>query len=133
MRDTPLLTDAAVAADAFSASALNLDGTPAEGLWLQFVITRNSADADEVLDVTVYGKDTDAAWALDTTVTPLNTLKQIVNADVANGGTIIRYALVQTRLNFVKPYYDVGGTTPSWTVVCAVVSGPDQKQTAALA
>lgn len=135
MRDTNLiLTDAAVAADAFSANALDLDGTPAEGIWLQFVITRNHTDADETLAITVYGKDTNAAWALDTTVTPLAYVgKTIVHADVANGATIIRYALVQTKLNFIKAYYDVGGTTPSWTIVCAVVPGPDQKQTAALA
>lgn len=129
MRDTNLLlTDAAVAADAFSASALSLDATPAEGIWLQFVITRNHTDADEVLDITVYGKDTDAAWAIDATVTPVGILKQIVHADVANGATIIRYLLVQTPLNYVKPYYNVGGTTPSWTIVCAVCSGPDQNQ-----
>lgn len=131
MRDAnQIITDAAVAADAFSASAIALDGTPAQGIWLQFKITRNSADADEVLDITVYGKDTNAAWALDTTVTPLVYVgKQIVNADVANGSSIVRYALVQTDLNYIKPYYNVGGTTPSWTIVCAVVSGPDQAQT----
>ena len=135
MRDTnALLTDAAVAADAFSASAIALDGTPTAGVWLQFVITRNHTDADETLDITVYGKDTDAAWALDTTVTPLVFVgKQIVHADIANGATIVRYTLVQTKLNYIKPYYNVGGTTPSWTIVCAVVSGPDQKQTAVLA
>lgn len=131
MRDTNLLvTDAAVAANAFSANALNLDGTPAEGIWLQLVITRNHTDADETLDITIYGKNTDAAWAIDTTVTPLNKLKQIVHADVANGGTIIRYVLVQTKLNYIKPYYNVGGTTPSWTTVASIVSGPDQSQTA---
>lgn len=130
MRDTNLLlTDTAVAADAFSANALNLSGTPAQGAWLQFKITRNHTDADEVLDITVYGKDTDAAWAVDTTVTPLGSFKQIVHADVANGGVLIKYMLIQTPLNYVKPYYNVGGTTPSWTIECAVVSGPDQKQT----
>lgn len=129
MRDTNLLlTDAAVAADAFSANALNLDGTPAAGAWLQLVITRNHTDADETLDITIYGKNTDAAWA--TTDTPLNRVKQIVHADVANGVTIIRYVLVQTKLNFIKPYYDVGGTTPSWTIAAGIVSGPDQSQTA---
>jgi len=131
MRDTNLLlTDAAVAADAFASAALNLDGTPAEGIWLQFVITRNSADTDETLDVDIYGKDTDSSWA--TTDEKLASLKQIVNATVANGATIVRYKLIQTKLNYVKPYYNVGGTTPSWTIVCAVVSGPDQWQTGAL-
>jgi hypothetical protein len=132
MRDINLLvTDAAVAADAFSANAISLDGTPAEGIWLEFTILRNHTDADEVLDITVYGKNTNAAWAIDDTVTPVGVLKQIVHADVANAATITRYLLVQTKLNYLKPYYNVGGTTPSWTVTCSVVSGPDQKQTAA--
>lgn len=132
MRDTNLLlTDAAVAADAFASAALAIDGTPADGLWIQLAITRNSADADETLDVDIYGKDTDAAWA--TTDEKIASFPQIVNASVANGATIIRYKLIQTERNFVKPYYNVGGTTPSWTVVCAVVSGPDQQQTAVLA
>ena len=131
MRDTNLLlTDSAVAATAFAANALNLDGTPAEGVWVQAVITHVAA-ADATLDITVYGKDTDAAWA--TSDTPVGIVKQVVNADVAVGATIIRYLLVQTKLNFIKPRYVIAGTVPSWTVVFGVVSGPDQKQTAALA
>lgn len=132
MRDTNLLlTDSAVAADAMAANALNLDGTPDTGLWLQFAITRNHTDSDETLDIDIYGKNTDSSWT--TSDEKIASLKQIVHADVANGATIIRYKLIQTKLNYVKPYYNVGGTTPSWTVVCAVVSGPNQPQTAALA
>jgi hypothetical protein len=130
MRDTNLLlTDANVQADAFAANALQVDKTPAEGIWLQFVITRNDGDADEVLDITVYGKDADENWA--TTDTPVGILGQIADGDVAENGTIIRYLLVQAKFKFLCPYYDVGAsTTPDWTVVCGVVSGPDQPTTA---
>lgn len=122
MRDNNLLlTDSAVAADAFAANALQLDKTPIDGIWLQFVITRNSADADEVLDIIVYGKNTDSGWA--TTDTPIGIVPQIANAQVANGATIVRYARVSSGFKYAKPHYNVGGTTPSWTIVCSVVSG----------
>lgn len=124
MRDTNLYqSDAAVAADAF-AGAFNIDGTPENGIWLQFVITRNDADADETLEVVVYGKDADSGWA--TTDKQVSGNFKLANADVANGGTVVRYLNVTTPLNYINPYYNVGGTTPSWTIACAVVSGPDQ-------
>lgn len=123
MRDNNLLTDdAAVAADAFMTDAIQLNKTPAEGIWLQFVITRNDSDADETLDITVYGKDSNSGWA--TTDDPVAILPQIANGDVANGATIIRYVRVQTKFAYIKPYLNVGGTTPSWDVTAAVVSGP---------
>lgn len=127
MRDnSQLLTDAAVAADAFAANALRVDKTPAAGLWLQFIITKVGADADERLDVSVYGKDTDASWA--TTDARLGALAQ-VGSGLAQNGVLIRYLLLQTDLRYIKPYYDVSGTTPSFTIACAVVTGPDFAQT----
>jgi hypothetical protein len=126
MRDTNLLlTDAAVAADAFSANALDLKKTPAEGLWLQCHVTKTGADADERLDVTFYGKDTDAAWALtDEKVGVL--LGGQIGAGLAQNAVVVRYAKIVTDKRFVKPYYDVTGTTPGFTIVCSVVTGPDQ-------
>ncbi|HEY6021113.1 MAG TPA: hypothetical protein VIY48_14755 [Candidatus Paceibacterota bacterium] len=122
MRDAnQLLTDSAVAADAFAANAIEVDKTPVDGLWLQLVITRNGADADETLDITIYGKDTDAAWA--TTDDPVAITDQVANADVASGATIVKYVRVSTKHKYIKPYYNVGGTTPSYTIVCAVVTG----------
>jgi len=127
MRDNTFTQiDAAVAADAF-AGAFNIAKTPAAGLWLQFVVTRNDADADETLEVTVHAKATDAGWAITDPKVAGNF--KLVNADIANGATVVRYLLVQTDLAYINPYYDVGGTTPSWTIVCSVVSGPDQWQT----
>lgn len=126
MRDTNLLgtKDSAVAADAFATDALALKKTPAAGVWVQFVITRNHTDADETLDITLYGKDSDAAWAV--TDDPVAVLPHIANADVANGATILRHVLVQTSFAYIKAYYDVGGTTPSYDITYGVVSGPDR-------
>lgn len=124
MRDNTFYqSDAAVAADAF-AGAFNTDGTPADGLWLQFVVTRNHTDADETLEIVVYGKATDSGWA--TTDTQVSGNVKLVHADIANGATVVRYLKVTTPLDWINPYYNVGGTTPSWTIACAVVSGPDQ-------
>lgn len=131
MRDNTFYqSDAAVAADAF-AGAFNIDGSPADGIWLQFVVTRNDSDTDETLEVSVYGKGSDSSWA--TTDQLVSGNFKLVNADIANGATVVRYLHVNTKLDYINPYYNVGGTTPSWTIACAVVSGPDQKQTAALA
>lgn len=129
MRDNnQILTDANVAADAFAANAIAVNKTPAQGIWLQFVITRNDADADEVLDITIYGKDTDAAWAV--TDTPVGITSHVVDATVADGGTVVLYALVQAAFAYIKPHYNVGGTTPDFTIVCSVVSGPQRDTTA---
>lgn len=129
MRDTNLLvTDAAVAADAFSANALQVNKTPAEGIWLQFHITKTGADADERLDIRIFGKDADAGWAL--TDTEVGHVPGQVGSGLAQNGVVIKYALVQAKYKYLKPYYDVTGTTPGFTIVCSVVSGPDQAATA---
>ena len=129
MRDNLLLSavDAAVAADAFATDALEVDKTGQEGVWLQFIITRNDADADETLDAIIYGKDADAAWAI--TDDPVGVLPHVADGDVADGGTIVLYVKVQTKYAFIKPRYDVGGTTPSWDITYGVVSAPDREAT----
>lgn len=129
MRDTNLLvTDTGVAADAFSANALQINKTPAEGIWLQFVVTKTGADSDERLDIGIYGKDTDSAWA--TTDDKVGHVAGQIGDGLATNGVVIKYALIQAKKKFLKPYYDVTGTTPGFTIVASVVSGPDQAQTA---
>lgn len=129
MRDTNLLlTDTAVAADAFSANAFNLDGTPAQGIWLQFYVTKTGADADERLDIRIFGKNADSGWAL--TDDEVGHVAGQIGSGLATSGVVVKYALVQTKLNYLKPYFDVSGTTPGFTIVTSVVSGPDQPQTA---
>lgn len=124
MRDTnALITDSAVAADAFATNALPIHKTPVNGTWLQFKITKQGTDADERLDIKVYGKDTDSSWAV--TDDPVGILPQ-VGSGMSEDGVVIKHLLVQTNHAYVKPFYDVSGTTPSWDVEVAVVSGPSQ-------
>lgn len=129
MRDNLLiLTDAGVAADAFAANALEVNKTPADGIWLQFVVTKTGADADERLDIIIYGKDTDAAWA--TTDDKVGAVSGQIGSGLATNGVVVKYALVQAKKKYIKPHYDVSGTTPAFTIVCSVVSGPQRDTTA---
>ena len=121
MRDSNLLgtADAAVAAEAFATSALGVNKTPSRGVWVQFVITRNDNDSDETLDITIYGKAANSAWA--TSDDPVAILDQVADGDVADGATIVKYVLVQTKHAYIKPYYNVAGTTPSFDVTYGIV------------
>lgn len=129
MRDTNLLlTDTGVAADAFAANALQVNKTPAEGIWLQFHVTKTGADSDERLDIKIYGKDTDASWA--TTDNLVGAVPGTIGSGMATNDVAVKYCKVQAKNKFIKPHYDVTGTTPGFTIVCGVVSGPDQIATA---
>lgn len=127
MRDYTELSDAAVAADAFAANALAINKTPANGCWLMFHVTKTGADADERLDIRLFGKDTDAGWAL--TDDEIGHVQGQIGNGLAQNGVVIKYALVQTDHLFVKPYYDVTGTTPGFTIKCSVVTGPSRDWT----
>lgn len=122
MRDYTVLSDAAVAADAFAANALTVNKTPASGFWLMFKVTKTGADADERLDITIHGKDTDAAWAL--TDDKVGVVQGQIGSGLAQNGVVIKYVHVQTDHLFIKPYYDVTGTTPGFTIECSAVTGP---------
>lgn len=126
MRDNNLLlTDAAVAADAFSANAMQLDKTPVEGIWLQFHVTKTGADSDERLDIRIFAKDTDSGWAL--TDEEIGHVPGQIGSGMATGGTVVKHVKIQTKRKYLKPYYDVTGTTPGFTIVCAVVSGASRE------
>jgi hypothetical protein len=129
MRDNSLiLTDSAVAADAFAANALTINKTGHEGIWLMFHVTKTGADADERLDIRIFGKDTDAGWAL--TDPEVSHVPGQIGSGMVTNDTYRTYVRVQHKYKFMKPYYDVSGTTPGFTIVCSVVSGP-QRETAA--
>lgn len=123
MRDNnQILTDTGVAADAFAANALEVNKTPADGIWLQFVVTKTGADSDERLDILIYGKDTDSGWA--TTDNVVGSVQGQIGSGLATNGVVVKYSLVQTKNKYIKPRYDVSGTTPGFTIVCSVVTGP---------
>lgn len=129
MRDNNLiLTDAAVAADAFAANALATNKTGQAGIWLQFQVTKTGADADERLDIRIFGKDTDSGWAL--TDPEVGHVPGQIGSGMVTNDVVVKHVRVQHKYAFTKPYYDVSGTTPGFTIVCAVESGP-QRDTAA--
>lgn len=129
MRDNNLiLTDAAVAADAFAANALQINKTAAQGMWLQFQVTKTGADADERLDIRIFAKDTDSGWAL--TDPEVGHVEGQIGSGMVTGSVVVKYAHVQTKRKYCKPYYDVSGTTPGFTIVCAVVPAPSRDWTA---
>jgi hypothetical protein len=119
-----LLTDAGISSTAFATSALLLNKTPSRGTWLQFIITKTGTDSDERLDVDLYAKDTDASWA--TTDAKVGALPQ-QGSGLATNGTVVLHTLLQTDKQYAKPRYILSGTTPGFTIVCAVVSGPSQE------
>lgn len=125
MRDE-LLDHAAqtgIAADAFSTNALQINKTGKDGIWLRFRVSRDGADADETLEILIYGKDTDASWAVTDDL--IGGAGQIVVNDIPASGVVIRYCKVQTDFAYIKAYYNVGGTSPDWDVEgWEVVSGP---------
>jgi hypothetical protein len=129
MRDgNLLLTDNGISASAFAANALRVNKTPADGIWLQFNITKTGVDADERLDIPIYGKDTDSGWA--TSDAQVGVVPGQIGAGMAQNQTVVRFAKVQTKFAYIKPRYNTSGTTPGFNVECAVVSGP-QRDTAA--
>jgi hypothetical protein len=128
MRDNSLLlTDEGVAADAFAANALAVNKTGHRGIWLQFKVTKSGADADERLDITIYGKDSDSGWA--TTDDKVGVVSGQIGSGMDTGDAVVKYALVMAPYAYIKPHYDVSGTTPDWDIECSVVSGP-QRDTA---
>lgn len=129
MRDNNLIhvAQTAIAADAFSTNALTLNKTDGKGIWLEFVVSRDGADADETVQILIYGKDTDAGWSA-TADDVVGGAGILTATDCLSGGAAVRvFALVQTKFKYIKAYYDVGGTTPDWDVESwGVVSGPQR-------
>jgi hypothetical protein len=122
MRDNNLLiSDSSIAASAFATNAIQLNKTPVDGVWLMLKVTKGGADADERLDVTVYAKDEDSAWA--TTDEPVAVFEQ-VGSGMAQNESVVVYRKVQTNKAYIKPRWVVSGTSTDWDVELAVATGP---------
>lgn len=107
-----------LADDAWSTNALNIKKTPAEGVWVEFVVT--SADGVKTVKPTVYASDTDAGWAIT---------KPVAGEGVANSGVGRWWFKIQTKMQWVKAYYDCS-VAGAFTVTCGIVSGPGPDATA---
>lgn len=106
-----------VTADGFSTNALDVGKTPVEGVDVEVVATVVSGTTP-TLDITAYTKDTDASWA---------TTDRKAGVAQAQITAVGRYAFrIQTKNRYLKLYYDVGGTSPSFTLTAGIVSGKQQ-------
>jgi hypothetical protein len=101
-----------------SASAITTDGvstnlavykTPAAGLWVQIDVTAVSGTSP-TLDVSVLEKDGTSIAATDQ--------KVVVFPQITAVGSYRR--LVQSKKSHLALYYDVGGTTPSFTLTSGI-------------
>jgi len=111
-----------VTADGFSTNAAQVAKTGPDGVWIEIILPAAPTGTTPTLIVEVYAKDTDASWA--TTDTKVGVLNQIAGAAA---GQVGRYFLkIVTDKQYVKVYYDVGGTTPSYTLTAGIGSGPQQ-------
>lgn len=112
-----------VGADAYSTNAIEIGKTPADGVWIEVVVTAKGALVT-ALTVQVLQKSTDAGWLFSDVTQQLGTL------DIA-GAAVGRYFIrVQSKKAFLKLYYDITLTGNDVTVTAGIVSGP-QRDTAA--
>jgi len=110
-----LFSDAvAVTADAFSTIALAINKTPADGLLVEVAITAVDNTTGTLL-VKAYSQAADSGWA--TTSNLIGEYKALITA------TGRYYFRIFGKLKYAKLYYDVGGTSPGFTITAGIVSG----------
>lgn len=102
----------AVTADAFCTTAVAVNKTPAEGLLVEVVVTAVD-NTTGTLAVTAYGQAADSGWA---------TSSEVSGRYKASITAVGRYFFrVFTKLKYVKLYWDVGGTSPGFTLTAGIV------------
>jgi hypothetical protein len=101
-----------LAADGFSTNAVAVNKTPAEGVLIEVDLTL--LDTLTKVEVTAYERAADSGWA---TTDPVCGKLRAITA-------VGRYFfLVQSKLKYVKLYYDVTGTPGSITVTAGPATG----------
>lgn len=117
MFDTNLLFHNAAALTATgNSSGLDVQKTPAGGVWVEIVVSAVSGTSPTV-DFKVQESNDDSTY------NDVVTFAQIT----ATG----RHArLVQSKKRYLRLARAIGGTTPSFTVTAGIVSGPQQEHTA---
>lgn len=104
----------AVTADAFSTNAIAVNKTPAEGLLVEVAITAKD-NTTGTLAVKAYERAADSGWA---TTDPV--AGQYAGSITTTGRYFFR---VVSKLKYLKLYFDVGGTSPGFTITAGIVSG----------
>lgn len=109
-----------ISADAYSEQALNIAKTPADGVWIEFSITAVTATVT-AMTVYVLQKSANSGW--DYTAAAQNLA--VIAAPAVTAGTKF-YVKVQSKLAYLKLYYDVTVSGGTFTVTAGIVSGPPQ-------
>lgn len=114
MFDTDLLFSnaATITQDGFG-TAVQVDKTPADGVWIEIAVTALSGSTP-LLDCTVY----------EHTNTTQTTANQVLATFPQISATGRYFRLVQTKKSHLHLHYNVTGTSFSATVTAGIVSGP---------
>lgn len=117
MFDSNLLFHNAVALNANgNSSGLNIGKTPADGVWVEIVVTAASGTTPTI-DFKVQESDDDSTYN-DVVVFPQIT------------GTGRWFRKVQSKKAYLRLNRTVGGTSPNFTVTAGIVSGPQRDSAA---
>lgn len=113
--DTNLLfSNAATITDDRFGTAVAINKTPLDGVWIEVVVT-SAAVTTGTMDITVY-ESTDSTQSTSADAA-LAVFPQITAA-----GRHLRK--VQSKKAYLGLRYDVGGTSPSFVVTAGIVTGP---------
>lgn len=104
----------AVTADAFCTTAIAINKTPAEGALVEVVVTAVD-NTTGTLTVKAYGQAADSAWSTSSDV-----IGQHAVAITAVGRYFFR---IFSKRKYAKLYWDVGGTSPGFTLTAGIVTG----------
>ena len=102
-----------ITASGWSTNAVQVGKTPTDGLEIEVNITAASGTTPTI-DIVAYERAADSGWA--TTDPKCGVLKQMTTT-----GRL--YFRVMSKLQFVKLYATVAGTTPSFTVTAGPCTG----------
>lgn len=104
----------AVTADAFCTTAVAINKTPAEGLLVEVVVTAVD-NTTGTLAVKAYSQAADSAWA---------TTADVVGEHKSSITAVGRYFFrIFSKKKYVKLYWDVGGTSPGFTITAGIATG----------
>lgn len=104
----------AVTADAWSTNAIAVNKTPADGLLVEVAITAKD-NTTGTLSVKAYEQAADSGWATSSPVAG-----QVASSITTTGRYFFR---IMSKLKYVKLYFDVGGTSPGFTITAGIVTG----------
>lgn len=106
-----------VSADAYSTNSVNIAKTADEGVWIEVIVTAKGAGVS-ALDVIVLQKDADSGWDYAAVAQKIGFL------DMGTGAVNRKFIRVQSKMAYLKLYYNITLTADTVTVTAGIVPGP---------